>query len=245
METPPRTVRERRILHERPAGPGPDEASSINRRGFLGTGAGARRRGGIAGAGREAAGPDRRRRRPNRPCLPKRNLGRTGVEVSILNLGTWRSVGLDRILRFAWANGVRYVDTAKSYGSEPAIGRWMQAMPEVRKELFLVTKDHPDTPSEMIKQLDERLAALQDRLRRSDLHPRRGRPRHRDRGRVAQEQGIQGNRRGDPQVGQGEVRRLLDAPPAPARDPPGRRRGRVRRRDHAAEQPLDRRGRPR
>ena len=66
--------------------------------------------------------------------LPKRTLGRTGVEVSMLNLGTWRSVGLDRILRFAWANGIRYVDTAKSYGSEPAIGRWLQAMPEVRKE---------------------------------------------------------------------------------------------------------------
>ena len=75
--------------------------------------------------------------------LPKRMLGRTGVEVSMLNLGTWKSVGLDRILRFAWANGIRYIDTAKSYGSEPAIGKWLQAMPEVRKEIFLVTKDHP------------------------------------------------------------------------------------------------------
>ena len=54
----------------------------------------------------------------------------------MLNLGTWRSVGLDRILRFAWANGIRYIDTAKSYGSEPAIGRWLQAMPEVRKDIF-------------------------------------------------------------------------------------------------------------
>ena len=61
----------------------------------------------------------------------------------MLNLGTWKSVGLDRILRFAWANGIRYIDTAKSYGSEPAIGRWFQAMPEVRKDIFLVTKDHP------------------------------------------------------------------------------------------------------
>src|SRR5262249_26377442 len=93
--------------------------------------------------------------------LPKRKLGRTGVEVSILNLGTWRSVGLDRILRFAWANGVRYVDTAQSYGSEPAIVRWMRAMPQVRKELFLVTKDHPNTPRELINKLDQRLAALQ------------------------------------------------------------------------------------
>ena len=133
-------------------------ACSINRRGFLGAG------GGIAVAASLAHGGEARAQTTSKATqpalLPKRKLGRTGVEVSILNLGTWQSVGLDRILRFAWANGVRYVDTAKSYGSEPAIGRWMQAMPEVRKELFLVTKDHPDTPKQMIKRLDERLAAL-------------------------------------------------------------------------------------
>ena len=33
------------------------------------------------------------------------------------------------MLRTAWANGVRYVDTAKSYGSEPMIGAWMNAVP--------------------------------------------------------------------------------------------------------------------
>ena len=78
----------------------------------------------------------------------------------MLNLGTWKSVGLDRILRFAWANGIRYIDTAKSYGSEPDIGRWLQAMPEARKDLFLVTKDHPQSPRGLIKQLDKRLEDL-------------------------------------------------------------------------------------
>jgi aryl-alcohol dehydrogenase-like predicted oxidoreductase len=95
------------------------------------------------------------------PMIPFRKLGKTGVEVSILNLGTWRSPGLDRLLRFAYASGVRYFDTAKSYGSEPAIARWLQQMPEVRKEIFLVTKDHPATPRQLIAKLDERLAALQ------------------------------------------------------------------------------------
>ncbi len=33
-------------------------------------------------------------------------------------------------------------------------------MPEVRKEIFLVTKDHPNTPRQLIAQLDARLAAL-------------------------------------------------------------------------------------
>ena len=118
-------------------------ACSFNRRGFLGTGAAVAVAASVV-LRRETGGADA----PKTPSalLPKRMLGRTGVEVSMLNLGTWRSVGLDRILRFAWANGIRYVDTAKSYGSEPAIGRWLQAMPEVRKELFLVTKDHPGTP---------------------------------------------------------------------------------------------------
>jgi uncharacterized protein len=133
------------------------EACSINRRGFLGTGAGIAV---VASLGHAGEAPAQTGTTAQPALLPKRKLGRTGVEVSILNLGTWRSVGLDRILRFAWANGVRYVDTAKSYGSEPAIGRWMQAMPEVRKDLFLVTKDHPDTPKQMIKRLDERLEAL-------------------------------------------------------------------------------------
>jgi predicted aldo/keto reductase-like oxidoreductase len=131
-----------------------DAACSINRRGFLGAGAG------IAVAASIASSTTAATQAPQAALLPKRKLGRTGVDVSILNLGTWRSVGLDRILRFAWANGIRYVDTAKSYGSEPAIGRWMQTMPEVRKELFLVTKDHPDTPKQMIKKLNERLQAL-------------------------------------------------------------------------------------
>jgi hypothetical protein len=93
--------------------------------------------------------------------VPTRPLGRSGIPVSMLNLGTWRNPGLDRLLRFSYANGVRYLDTAKSYGSEPAIGRWLKDNPDARKNIFLVTKDHPNTPDQLIKQLDERLAALQ------------------------------------------------------------------------------------
>ncbi|HKI18508.1 MAG TPA: aldo/keto reductase [Isosphaeraceae bacterium] len=140
-----------------------DLETQINRRGFLETGAGALAVATAAslGDGREAAAQTASKTKQSAALLPKRILGRTGVEVSMLNLGTWRSTGLDRVLRFAWANGIRYIDTARSYGSEPAIGRWLQAMPEVRKQLFLVTKDTPTTPKQLIKQLDERLAALQ------------------------------------------------------------------------------------
>lgn len=92
--------------------------------------------------------------------LPRRTLGRTGAEVTILNHGTWRAPGLDRLLRFAYASGVRYFDTAKSYGSEPSFKRWFQAQPEVRKEIFLVTKDTPSTPRQLLQQLDQRLDEL-------------------------------------------------------------------------------------
>ncbi len=123
-----------------------DLAGSINRRGFMGTGAGAVAAASVVGIGGETVAQTAPKSTTTQSAeLPKRKLGRTGVEVSMLNLGTWRSVGLDRILRFAWANGVRYIDTAKSYGSEPAIGRWLQAMPEVRKQIFLVTADHPQS----------------------------------------------------------------------------------------------------
>ncbi|MGE3817918.1 MAG: aldo/keto reductase [Isosphaeraceae bacterium] len=137
------------------------EATEVNRRDFLQAGTAATASAialGTASAPRPttAQEPDAAKLGD----LPRRKLGKTGVDVTILNLGTWRSPGLDRLLRFAYSNGVRYVDTARSYGSEPAIGRWFQAMPEVRKEIFLVTKDSPRVPAEMPAMLDKRLADL-------------------------------------------------------------------------------------
>ena len=64
--------------------------------------------------------------------IPRRMLGKTGVEVTILNGGTARAPGaLDRLLRFAFSRGVRFFDTAASYGSEADFERWFAAMPEV------------------------------------------------------------------------------------------------------------------
>ncbi len=93
--------------------------------------------------------------------VPTRPLGRSGIPVSMLNLGTFRNPGSDRLLRFSYANGVRYFDTADTYGSEPVIGRWLKEDPAFRKQMFLVTKEHPKTPQQFIDKLDERLAALQ------------------------------------------------------------------------------------
>src|SRR6185312_11463210 len=144
---------------------GSERARGMDRRGFLGAGAGALAAAAAPGEMHPAAAQQQpssgAAKTTQSAVLPKRKLGKTGVDVSILNYGTWRSSGLDRLLALSWARGVRYVDTAKSYGTEPAIGRWLQSRPEMRKELFLVTKDHPGTPSDLIRKLDERLALLQ------------------------------------------------------------------------------------
>jgi len=133
-------------------------AGQIDRRGFIATGAGALAA--ALGDGQPAAAQTKIESKQAIE-LPTRPLGKTGARVTILNLGTWMSPGGERLLRFAWANGIRYVDTAKSYGSEPMIGNWMRAMAVPRKDLFLVTKDQPNEPHQLIAQLDERLEALQ------------------------------------------------------------------------------------
>src|SRR5262249_57823577 len=93
--------------------------------------------------------------------IPKRVLGKTGVEVTILNGGTARAPGaLDRLLRFAYSRGVRYFDTAASYGTEADFKKWFAAMPEVRRQIFLATKDGVARPSDMLKRIDLRLEAL-------------------------------------------------------------------------------------
>ena len=136
-----------------------DGACSINRRDFLGAGAGVAVAASVSQAG-AASAQDAAGVQPAK-LLPKRKLGRTGVEVSILNFGTFQPDSLNRLLPLAWANGVRYVDTAHSYGSEAAIAKWLKTSPQIRKELFLVTKDTPSTPRDLIAKLDERLEALE------------------------------------------------------------------------------------
>jgi aryl-alcohol dehydrogenase-like predicted oxidoreductase len=138
-----------------------DGAGRVDRRAFLETGAGALAAAAALGGGSPAEAQAVPKAAQQATALPTRPLGNTGFDVTILNLGTWMSPGGDRLLRFAWANGVRAFDTAKTYGTEPMIGRWIKAMPVPRADLFLATKDVPRTPRQMLAQLDQRLAALQ------------------------------------------------------------------------------------
>lgn len=133
---------------------------SIDRRQFLQTGVAAAAAattlaGGAASAQQPAAAQDK-------PVLPTRKLGNTGVDVTLLNHGTvGEPAGLSRLLRTAYREGVRYFDTAEGYkNSERVIGDWLTAEPAVRKSIFLATKSHVRTPSDMLKKLDQRLANL-------------------------------------------------------------------------------------
>jgi predicted aldo/keto reductase-like oxidoreductase len=97
--------------------------------------------------------------------LPKRVLGRTGVEVTILGLGT-APVGearidakeAERIFGEVMDSGVNYIDTARGYGiAEEVLGN---LVPARRDKLFLVTKVWTDNAAEAEKSLTQSLRLL-------------------------------------------------------------------------------------
>ena len=137
-----------------------NDRSQVDRREFLQTGALVTASAVAIGQGSTAQAQDKAAAK-----LPTRKLGKTGVEVSMLTVGTgaWRSLGnaAPLLLRTAYNQGIRYLDTANAYGTEPAIANFLKAVPEAKKDTFIVTKDTPRSPKEMIEQLDKRLETLQ------------------------------------------------------------------------------------
>jgi uncharacterized protein len=97
--------------------------------------------------------------------IPKRKLGKTGVEVSILCLGgMFDTINNQLLLKQAYNWGVTYWDTAEGYGngrSEEGFGRFFSRNPEARKEIFLVTKTRPGTPEKMTDSLEKSLKEMQ------------------------------------------------------------------------------------
>ncbi|MCP4589630.1 MAG: aldo/keto reductase [bacterium] len=125
----------------------------LSRRGFLKTGAAAAA---VASTAPLAAmGADG----PVKPkALPVRKLGKTGVDVTILNQGAAFDLGA-RHLNIMHEEGVRYIDTADCYEmgkSERTCGEWLNKSGH-RKDYVLVTKAHPHTPQQFIDMLDRRL----------------------------------------------------------------------------------------
>lgn len=95
--------------------------------------------------------------------LPMRTLGKSGRQVTMLSMGGMMSAMSPDYLNIAWSMGIRYFDTADCYihgQSEKIIAQWLAKYPERRKEIFLVSKDHPKQgPEQLLEMIDKRLAA--------------------------------------------------------------------------------------
>ncbi len=132
-----------------------DETGRTDRRTFLQAGALA------AASGLGAAGTDAQAQGAARPMeLPRRPLGKTGIDITILDQGTGKGPDVDRLLRYGFARGVRAYDTSETYHSEGAFKKWFAQDPAVRKQILLVTKDAPKVPAQIMGMLDKRCAAL-------------------------------------------------------------------------------------
>jgi len=122
-----------------------DKQESIDRRSFL-------KAVGAAGLGSVLASPDTigasketpDAQEPELPQVPKRKLGKTGVEIPVLSLGTmFNLVDSQLVLRSTLKYGVTYWDTANVYAggnSELGIGKFLEKNPQMRNQLFIVTK---------------------------------------------------------------------------------------------------------
>jgi predicted aldo/keto reductase-like oxidoreductase len=123
------------------------EDKRINRRNFLKT-AGLVGVGSVIAAAKvnaaDANGQNVPVAQPPIQRVPKRKLGRTGVEVPVLSLGLGRPAE-PAVLRQSLDWGVNHWDTSLAAGngtSEQSIGEFIAKNPELRKDIFLVTKEN-------------------------------------------------------------------------------------------------------
>lgn len=117
---------------------------------------------GAAAAGTLVASRNRDSAAAEPTPVPTRPFGNTGIEVPVLSFGG--SLHMPQLLlRQAFLWGVTYWDTANSYmggNSETRIGKYLQAFPQDRSRLFLVTKSHAWTLDGMSGDLDQSLRRM-------------------------------------------------------------------------------------
>jgi diketogulonate reductase-like aldo/keto reductase len=91
--------------------------------------------------------------------LELRELGKTGVRIPSIGIGTWRYSGGAAPLQAGLALGARFIDTAEAYGTEEIVA---EAIRGLRKDIFLATKVSPRhfRYSEVITSANESLRHL-------------------------------------------------------------------------------------
>ncbi len=98
----------------------------------------------LAGVKAETDKAKDKSKKTNAERMPKRILGKTGIEVPVLALGGGVNfVDNQILLRKAYEWGVRYWDTAPTYEgglSEQGIGIFLGKNPQLRKKIILTTK---------------------------------------------------------------------------------------------------------
>jgi uncharacterized protein len=101
--------------------------------------------------------------------LPKRILGKTGVEVSILVLGGVSGMGMKPTSEFnppdlanaAIDAGITYLDTAPGYSNGQSELNYGMVMAKRRSEVFLASKTQKRTYDEAMREVEESLKRLQ------------------------------------------------------------------------------------
>ena len=146
-----------------------DKQNKIDRRNFLKT---------VGAAGMASAFARVTKAEPNEPDapaknqesrfpqVPRRKLGKTGVKVSSLALGTiFDLVENQIILRRSLQLGVNYWDTANNYAngqSELGIGKFLAKNPDARKKVFLVSKA---SRAKTVAEVEQRLQTSLERMK--------------------------------------------------------------------------------
>lgn len=119
-------------------------------------------------ASRPVRGPEDAEPRPavgTLQDLPTRPLGRVGIQLPPLSLGTaamghafYQAEPFEEVIDAAIDAGVRYIDTARIY--DVAEERLKPVLARRRKDVFLVTKTWSKTKDECLKSLDKSLTLM-------------------------------------------------------------------------------------
>ncbi len=119
------------------------EKKKIDRRNFLKT-VGAAGLGSVCATAKAETNEPKIPEKTQYPQVPRRKLGKTGVDVPILSLGAmYNMIDNQLMLRKTLEWGINYWDTAHMYSngnSEIGIGKFLAKNPQVRKNVFIVSK---------------------------------------------------------------------------------------------------------